>query len=268
MAKAQGKSKVHRGATPLKAGESRFSVVLSGFGSSSMHWVIFIVIVTMLAVALLQAPKFLQRFPIEEIEVDGVLQFVDRAALSRVVSSHTDASKNINYFTVDLAELRRDAQALPWVETVDIRKVWPNKLQLKIEERVAIAIWQNTQLISHKGDLFRPERVPKTTALPKLYGPNDKARFVMDNYHQMSRVLRATQLGITELKLADRLAWTLKLNNQIEVKIDKDQSVEKLLRFVDLYTQFQENKLNTSESKIAKVDLRYSNGIAVTWDDV
>lgn len=225
-------------------------------------------VVSVLGLALLQGPKFLHRFPINEVEIEGTLQFVDRVALRSVISSYADITKSGNYFAVNLAALRRDIQALPWVESVDVRKVWPDTLQLAISERVAIAIWQDTRLISHKGDLFEPEKMLESTALPRLYGPNDKARYVMENFHQMSKVLRITQLKIIKLRLAERLAWQLRLNNQIEVMIDKDQSVEKLLGFVDLYPRLQESHLTNEESKIAKVDLRYSNGIAITWKGV
>lgn len=267
MTKVQGKNKQHRVATSKKMANRGLFVVLSSFRVISWRWLVVTSVVSVIGLALLQVPRFLQQFPIETVEIEGTLQFVDRIALKAVVSAHTDSDNKRNYFNIDLAQLRSDTQALPWVESVDVRKVWPNTLQIIIEERVAIAIWQDTQLISHKGDLFYPEKMLESTALPRLYGPSDKARYIMDNFHQMSNVLRRTQLRITDLKLADRLAWRLKLNNQIEVMIDKEQAVEKLLRFVDLYAQLIEKQYKTTEKKIAKVDLRYSNGIAVTWDD-
>ncbi|MBV1880020.1 MAG: cell division protein FtsQ/DivIB [Pseudomonadales bacterium] len=269
--KSRGKTKGKqlRGATSKGNTNGRTLHSLMGpLAGPSVRWFVVTGIVSVMGLALLQVPRLLQQFPITEVKMEEALQFVDQASLQSVMSFHTDLRNKGNYFSINLGALRNDIQALPWVESVDVRKIWPDQLHLAVEERVAIAIWQDYQLISHKGDLFKPEQMLATTTLPRLYGPKDRERYVMDNFHQMAKVLRRTQLSITELRLAKRLVWKLKLNNQIEVMIDKDQSVEKLLKFVDFYAQLMERRDTSVDKKIAKVDLRYSNGIAVTWDDV
>ena len=41
----------------------------------------------------------------------------------------------------------------PWVEQVVIRRVWPNTIVLRVQERRIIALWNNRYLISEFGEL-------------------------------------------------------------------------------------------------------------------
>ena len=60
-----------------------------------------------------------------------------------------------------------------------------------------------------------------------------------------------------------RLVADLTLDNQMQVVVDRENYVGKLRRFTRLYR----GVLSSDSRGVARVDLRYADGIAVTWRD-
>ncbi|OGP63966.1 MAG: hypothetical protein A2169_12465 [Deltaproteobacteria bacterium RBG_13_47_9] len=63
-----------------------------------------------------------------------------------------------NLFTLKLKEVANRLVVHPWIEQVQVRKVFPNKIWIQIEERKPIAILQLEELyyIDTKGVIFSP----------------------------------------------------------------------------------------------------------------
>ena len=57
-----------------------------------------------------------------------------------------------NFFTVDLNEVRIAFEAVPWVREASVRREWPDRLIVSLEEYQPLGIWGNEgQLLSTKG---------------------------------------------------------------------------------------------------------------------
>src|SRR3989338_1949413 len=48
---------------------------------------------------------------------------------------------NGNFFTVDIEQLRQALEKLPWVRNVSIRREFPDRLTVALEEHRALACW-------------------------------------------------------------------------------------------------------------------------------
>lgn len=166
-----------------------------------------------------------------------------------------------NFFSVDLAAVRRAAMTSPWVEDAVVQRRWPGTLIVAITEKRPVARWGQGALISSRGEVFSPVTAKDVSGLPVLFGPVDKAVHVMEQYRAMNGILRAIGSHVTELQLSERRAWFLTLDNGIRVVVDNDDPVRKLQRFVYLY----ERQLMPDADSIASIDLRYRNGISVAW---
>src|SRR4051812_15445823 len=46
-----------------------------------------------------------------------------------------------NFFTANLDAVRQAFESVPWVRKATVRREWPNKLIVAIEEHVPLAIW-------------------------------------------------------------------------------------------------------------------------------
>ena len=46
-----------------------------------------------------------------------------------------------NFFAVSPADVRAGLEKLPWVRAASVRRVWPDRLEVALEEHVALARW-------------------------------------------------------------------------------------------------------------------------------
>src|SRR5690349_16801636 len=100
---------------------------------SLMNWVsslLFALSVVAMLYAALYIVVHLPIFPLREVKVDGQLSHVSREQVKLIVARHLKG----NFFTLDLVKARDAFEKLPWARKVSIRRRWPDKLEVVIEE--------------------------------------------------------------------------------------------------------------------------------------
>lgn len=197
------------------------------------------------------------RFPVQQIQVFGTFNHLSEQNLRDALEKYLE----YNYFDVKLDNIKTTAEQLAWVESAVIKKAWPDTIVVEIQERVAVANWGDTHLISHRHTIFHSHQTPTIAGLPTFIGAEEHAVLIMDHYRQLSRSLKAVDLAIDTLILAERMSWTLRLTNGLVIIVDDQQAIEKVQRFVALYQQMPEQDRQSME----QVDLRYENGLAIKW---
>lgn len=202
------------------------------------------------------------QFPIRSVQVGGQFRQVAKLSVEKVLDRYVSE----NFFRVNLTEVQQVLQELPWVYRASVRRVWPDKIYVTIDEELPVAWWQKNKLINGDGHIFEPDRVdnvPSVSDLPRLFGPQGASSEVMAAYHQMGRLLYRADLEVVRLALSERRTWEIQLSSGMAISIDRNRTLDKLRRFVAFYNSDlkQKNKL------IEKIDLRYENGIAVSWKE-
>ena len=78
-----------------------------------------------------------------------------------------------SFFTVDLDGLRAGVEQVPWVRKATIRKVWPDRLEIAIEEHRAFATWGDGRLMNTFGELYAANlaEADEDGPLPHFIGP-------------------------------------------------------------------------------------------------
>ena len=71
-----------------------------------------------------------------------------------------------------------------------------------------------------------------------------------------------TGLIIEKIKQDARRSWTLYMVSGLELRLGRNNKYERLNRFVDAYSQ----QLSKQTKNIKHVDMRYTNGFAIAWD--
>jgi len=212
------------------------------------------------AVLLLYAVLFLvvhlPVFPLRKVDVKGELQHVNREQVKFIVAREMKG----NFFTLDLNRTRSAFEKLPWVRNVNVRRRWPDRLEVAIEEHVVLARWGSSALVNTHGELFR---AASNAVLPEFNGPEDAAREVTGHYEEFSRLLKPFNLALTRMTLSDRRALQLKLNNGLVVELGRDKVRERLEKFVGVYDQ----TIAKLPIAVAYADLRYPNGFAVRYPE-
>jgi len=207
-----------------------------------------------LAVKKLQEPGTL---PIRQIQALGTFDHVNEEMLRGVVAKTIRGG----YFTVNVDEVQQAVQAIPWVAQDSVRRVWPDTLAIDVVEQQSKAMWAKGGLVNQQGVLFFPKRDSYPKGLPVFDGPVGSERNLTETYQLAKTIIEPLQLQIREIHMDSRRAVNLKLSNGIEVILGRDDTQVRLHRFARVYQKL----LVKRAADIARVDMRYSNGLAVGW---
>jgi cell division protein FtsQ len=196
--------------------------------------------------------------PVREVRVDNPLQRTSRQDIEQALRGHIAG----NFFAVEPDEVRAALQQLPWVRRVTVRRVWPDRLEVGVEEHVAFARWGSEGLVNTHG-----ERFAATTdqPLPVFLAPAGHEAEVTLRYASFA-ALTAPLGSLERVVLTPRLAWQLRLAGGLHIMLgrDGDAAEERLRRFVGVY----DSTLKTLQRKHEYVDLRYPNGFALRVPDL
>jgi cell division protein FtsQ len=192
---------------------------------------------------------------IETVQIEGTLRFVSGEDIKEAVNRFASAS----LVTIDLDLLKTELETQPWISQVNVRREWPDRLVIQVEEEQPIARWNESHLLNQQGQIFSPENAMDELQLPRLTGPEQSEQTVMLQYLQFNQLLYPLGVRIRNLALNDRGAWTMTLTNGAEVRLGRDHVLERLRRLV----VFLESDYGKEAVNIGSIDLRYRNGIAV-----
>jgi cell division protein FtsQ len=204
---------------------------------------------------LLESPAFLLR----TIVVGGDLHRVERRDIVNALQGRVRGT----FFTVDLESVRAVFEGIPWVRRAELRRRWPDCLEVRIEEHVALARWSQRRdplLVNAQGELFRGQ---SDADLPLLAGPAGTEGEVARRYLAFRDLLAPLGLDPRQVLLSSRLAWQVRLSNGLTLQLgrdsDRDRVEERLAKFVSVFPQ----TLARSRQRPDYVDLRYPNGFAL-----
>lgn len=195
-----------------------------------------------------------QKTPIHQIQISGKTNYIDEALLSAVIREQNKES----FFAVDINEVHQQVIAQPWIYQASVRKKWPNTLQVFVVEQEPVAHWNNDLLINTQGQPFAGK--VKFAGLPELYGPNGAEKTALSGLNSMRLLLKSQNMDVKSLILTERFAWQVTLNNGIQLNLGRQEFINRLQRFVNLYPL-----LERQGKPIKYVDLRYDTGAAVGW---
>lgn len=220
------------------------------------YWLLLLASVTLLALGVkkLRDP---QTLPIKQIQALGTFTHIDESILRQVVAKAVRGG----YFTVNVDEVQQAVKAIPWVAQDSVRRVWPDTLAIDVTEQTTQAEWAKGGLVNQQGVLFFPERNTYPKGLPVFDGPTGTERNLTEIFHMAKAIIDPLQLKIEEIHMDSRRAVSLKLSNDIEVILGREETRSRLERFTRVYRKLLAQRAND----IARVDLRYSNGLAVGW---
>ncbi len=196
--------------------------------------------------------------PITLVKIEGTFKFLDEQQLRDKARPITQSG----FFEVSLSEIRNLLEQQPWVEDVSIRREWPNKLLVKVIEKTPVVFWGKHGVISTKGELFVPGIKPDFN-LPHLFGPEGQHKKMLQELTKMQAWLVDTGLSIANVELNVRRSWTLTMGSGLELRLGRKQIHERINRFVSVY----EETLKIDKREIKYIDMRYTNGYSVAWEE-
>ena len=156
-------------------------------------------------------------------------------------------------FEVDLRNVQKKINALPWVSKSHIVRILPGELHIYVTEHRPVAIWQNQgehRLIAHDGSVIANLKdVKPYRNLPIIAGDNAPNSFhllttLLESYPELKREFVAA-------KISRAFRWSLYLRNGTLIHLPGTNIDEAFVRLVWLDNQFQVLSL-----KASVIDLR------------
>nr|WP_156617896.1 cell division protein FtsQ/DivIB [Agrobacterium vitis] len=193
-------------------------------------------------------------FAVEDVKLSGN---VHTSEIDVLQSLGLDGATSL--VAIDADDARRKVADLPWVEQVEVRKIYPRTIEVNIKEREAYGIWQHgtdLSLIEKSGSIIAPLRDNKFATLPLFVG-RDAEVAAQDIAGEFSTWPQITGRVKAYVRVASR-RWDLYLDNGVVVKLPEDDVDGAMARLAKMEADHQ-----LLDRDIAAVDLRLSDRMTV-----
>ncbi|WP_020560350.1 cell division protein FtsQ/DivIB [Thiofilum flexile] len=197
---------------------------------------------------------------IKQVDIQGQFHYINPEQLGVQIKPYTDT----NLFLLDEVGLEQFLEQQSWIRAASLRKIWPNRLEILLEEQVPVAFWGKDQLLNQYGEIFTGNLLEKQGIFPYLYSPSENGRELAERYVELTRLLSNLSLEISELTEDAAGSWAIRFKDGPEVIIGRKDYEKRLSRLKVGYVQALKDKF----SQIRSIDLRYTNGFAVEWKQI
>ena len=236
-------------------------VRLMNWTASALIWIFAGMVLVALFSVLMRSPAF----AIKTISVSGDVLHNNVPTLRANLAPKLSGS----FLTLDLAKARDALEAVPWVRKAAVRREFPNQLKVILQEHQTAAYWgleSESRLLNTEGEIFEAnvDEVGQD-ALPRLYGPNDQAKYLLSAYRLMQPAFAALDLELNQLELSERGGWQARLENGASLQLGRGNTQEILERvqlFLKTLTQVTA-RYGRNPDALESADLRHKDGYAV-----
>lgn len=163
-----------------------------------------------------------------------------------------------------------------WVSDVVVRRIWPNKMLVRVKENKVVAVFNKQTFLTEDGNLIRIPLSEKSKIesngdcrLLELEGPMTAIPLMMKHAQLFGNSLSEIGLNLKTLRLTEQYSWEVETVSNLLLRFGVNYSDSpislRLKNFVRVYPKLKENFTNNlpSNDRIKHVDLRYAQGFAV-----
>lgn len=199
----------------------------------------------------------LSAFEYREVIVTTPLARTNGAHLEAVIRSELRGT----FFTLNLDAARASLARVPWVRSVALRRQWPRRLTIEVDEHEPLARWNDSGLVNTRGEIFYANWAGH---LPEFVGPEGQSEAMAERYREWNQLLAPLSLRVQAVALSARGGWQLRASDgegALTVDLGRDDVAGRLARFIAVYQRTIAVLARTGK-RVTHVDLRYRNGFA------
>lgn len=202
-------------------------------------------------------------FSIRTIQLDGE---ITRNSLNTIRANATPRLSG-NFFSVDLQQAREAFESVPWVRHAVVRRVWPDRLLVTLDEHRAAALWQGDdrgdRLVNQQGEVFEANVGDvEDEALPMFTGPQGSAAAMLVLYRRLVPTL-APLSAIDSLTLSSRGSWRVVLDIGATLELGRGSDDEVIARTARFVASWPEMQKRFAQQPLEAADLRHTDGYAL-----
>lgn len=232
---------------------------------NAMASMLFTVAVVLALAALLGWAARLPIFAIQGVRVHGDVSHYNAITLRANVMPRLSGT----FFTLDVNAARQAFETMPWVRQAIVRRDFPNRLKVQLQEHQAVAFWGpdgDSRLVNSFGEVFEANvgEIDQDN-LPRLNGPDGQSAQVLAMHQTLQPMFGPLELTIDQLELTPRGGWRVVLDTGAEVQLGSGTPPELMARterFLKTVTQATA-RYQRSPEQLASVDLRHTDGYAM-----
>jgi cell division protein FtsQ len=202
-------------------------------------------------------------FQFSDVRLEGDLQ------RNSVTTVRANAMPHLagNFFTMDLGHTRAAFEQVPWVRHAVVRRVWPDKLVVALEEHQPVALWagdeNSDKMVNSHGEVFEANVGDvEDDSLPQFAGPEGTSAQVLEMYRRLQPMFAQVDAEVTALRLSGRGSWKVDLDDGAAIELGRgtqDEVTERTTRFIRTLPQV----LHKFNAPLESADLRHAEGYAV-----
>lgn len=190
--------------------------------------------------------------PIKNIDISNPLIY----ASERDVYDAIQEVGRLDYFFINLNEIARKVENIPWVKAVSVEKKWPDTLIIKIEERIPYVRFGQNEFLDREGNRFSLPPSEGLEDLFQVYGDQGTEKKVLGMYAILTPWFKERNMQLNAIRLDKRQSWHLYTINNIEIILGKDELNLRLKKLFSIY----HNLISEYKRVIEVIDLRYQGG--------
>jgi cell division protein FtsQ len=230
--------------------------------------VLVLVFVVLCALATVRSVSRARAFDIQGITVNGDSRHNNSLTLRANVAPRIAGT----FFTVDLGRVRAAFEAAPWVRRAVVRRDFPNRLRVSLQEHDPVALWSgegaqgDVRLVNSFGEVFEANLGEvDQDSLPLLSGPEGQSSEVLDMYRAVQPLFDGMDMAVEQLQLSARGSWSVHLNAGAVIELGRGSTADvlpRVERFLKTLTQVV-SRYGRAPNAIESADLRHENGYAI-----
>ena len=201
------------------------------------------------------------------VEVRGDVQHQTAATFRTAIEPELGKS----FLTLDLQAIKARFTELAWVRDVVIRREWPNRLLVRVDEHQPVAWWgaaQEDRMLNSHGQVFEAQLSSSASdAWPVLQGPVSRASEVYSLYLMFKVDVEQAGLQLLRVELTPQAQWRLTLGDDVSIELGQGSAPVLQSRLQAFLASLPEITQRYG-SALSSADLRYPNGYAVRFDNV
>lgn len=174
-----------------------------------------------------------------------------------------------NFFTIDLKAAQEAFETVPWVRLAALRRVWPDRLEVRLQEHHAAALWspdgeaQPDKLVNTYGEVFEVNLGDvEEDNLPILIGPKASSRHMLVMLQRLAVAMQSMPSPIDKLILSSRGSWRVVLDSGVNIELGRGSDDDVAARATQFVATLPE-VVKRFERPLAYADLRHRDGYVV-----
>ena len=208
-------------------------------------------------------------FAVKAIRIEGEVNRNSESTI-RANTVHRLAG---SFLTLDLQKTRAAFEAVPWVRQAVVRRVWPMRLAVQLEEHRPLALWAaadgNDRLVNSFGEVFEANIGDvEDDSLPSLAGPDGSAPQMLALLQHLGPALVPLNAGnIDRLLLSARGSWRATMEKGAVIELGRGSEAEVIAR-AERFVATMPRVEAQYQRRLVSADLRHAEGFAVRLQGV